>query len=84
MGDHVGVVGGAALTQNENLTTVTITLWAPGTTTPEATIKLTNANIVDHSQDGTTESISFTYQKITWTWMDGDITSEDDWEAPVS
>jgi type VI secretion system secreted protein Hcp len=28
------------------------------------------------------EEISFTYQKITWTWTDGGITAEDDWEAP--
>lgn len=27
--------------------------------------------------------ISFTYQKITWTWNDGGITAMDDWEAPV-
>ena len=29
------------------------------------------------------EHISFTYQKITWTFEDGGITSEDDWEQPV-
>jgi type VI secretion system secreted protein Hcp len=30
------------------------------------------------------EEIAFTYQKITWTWKDGGITSQDDWEAPVA
>jgi type VI secretion system secreted protein Hcp len=30
------------------------------------------------------EEIAFTYQKITWTYVDGGITSSDDWEAPVS
>jgi type VI secretion system secreted protein Hcp len=30
------------------------------------------------------EEISFTYQKITWTWTQGNITASDDWEAPVS
>jgi type VI secretion system secreted protein Hcp len=30
------------------------------------------------------EQISFTYQKIEWTWMDPAITAMDDWEAPVS
>jgi type VI secretion system secreted protein Hcp len=28
------------------------------------------------------EEISFTYQKITWTWNDGGITADDDWEEP--
>lgn len=29
------------------------------------------------------EEVAFTYQKITWTWNDGGITAEDDWETPV-
>ena len=29
------------------------------------------------------EHVQFTYQKITWTWADGGITAEDDWETPV-
>lgn len=29
------------------------------------------------------EEVSFTYRKIIWTWVDGGITAEDDWEAPV-
>jgi type VI secretion system secreted protein Hcp len=28
------------------------------------------------------EEISFTYQKITWTWTDGGITASDDWTSP--
>jgi type VI secretion system secreted protein Hcp len=28
------------------------------------------------------EDISFTYQKITWTWTDGGITASDDWSSP--
>jgi type VI secretion system secreted protein Hcp len=30
------------------------------------------------------EEIAFTYQKITWTWNDGGITSDDDWESPLA
>ena len=30
------------------------------------------------------EEWSFTYQKITWTYVDGGITAEDDWSAPAS
>ena len=29
------------------------------------------------------EEIAFTYQKITWTFVDGGITAMDDWESPV-
>ena len=29
------------------------------------------------------EEISFTYQRITWTWTDGGITASDDWSSPV-
>jgi len=27
--------------------------------------------------------VSFVYQKIIWTWTDGGITAEDDWESPA-
>ena len=59
------------------------------------TIKLTNANIAqmhEYVLDNKIpanmpippmETVSFTYQKIVWTWVDGGITAEDDWEAPV-
>lgn len=30
------------------------------------------------------EEVSFTYQKIIWTWNDGGITAQDDWESPVT
>jgi type VI secretion system secreted protein Hcp len=58
-------------------------------------ITLTNANIaeIDHRMYNNTdanlanmpvqEEISFTYQKIQWTWADGSVTSGDDWEARV-
>jgi type VI secretion system secreted protein Hcp len=48
------------------------------------TIKLTNASVSDRVQKGDLETISFTYQKIEWTWVDGGITAQDDWEAPVT
>jgi len=28
--------------------------------------------------------ITFTYQKIEWTWNDGGITASDDWETPMT
>ena len=59
------------------------------------TIELTNANICQIEQYmlnnkdpeltryAPSERVYFTYQKITWTWVDGGITAEDDWEAPM-
>jgi type VI secretion system secreted protein Hcp len=62
------------------------------------TIDLVNANLASYnlyhpdSQDGgagatapdSLEELSFTYQKITWTWVDGGVTAQDDWESPVA
>ena len=46
-------------------------------------IELTNARICGIKQlDTEREQVSFTYQKITWTFVEGGITAEDDWEAP--
>lgn len=65
-----------------------------GQETNHFTIKLTNASISDIAdimennldpEDAKLplmQQISFTYQKIEWTWVDGGITSEDDWETP--
>ena len=59
------------------------------------TIKLTNAsiasiksvmsntNITDLAKLPIMEEITFTYKKIEWTWIDGGITAQDDWEAPI-
>jgi type VI secretion system secreted protein Hcp len=67
---------------NENLQEVTITLRKDGNAV--ATIKLTNASIASRVEHGMQEQIGFTYQKITWTWIDGGVSAEDDWEAPVA
>jgi type VI secretion system secreted protein Hcp len=71
-----------ALTTNENLTKVVLTYVRQGTAV--ATVTLTNASVSHYDAHGQSESWSFTYQKITWTWLDGGITAEDDWESPVS
>ena len=28
------------------------------------------------------EEVSFVYEKIEWTWVNGDITATDDWTSP--
>jgi type VI secretion system secreted protein Hcp len=71
-----------ALVSNENLTSVLIGLLRNGAQV--ATIKLTNASVSDYLQTDQGAQVTFTYQKITWTWVDGGITATDDWEAPVT
>ncbi len=73
-----------ACVTNENLTSVVIDLDAPGGTTPATRIELTNASCSELEHDGQTETVSFTFQKIQWTYLDGAISAEDDWEAPVA
>ena len=88
----------SALVNNENITELEVQFWRPSATGAEQqhyTIKLANANIAsvssrmpnnknpDLMKYETYEEIAFTYQKITWTWVDGGITAEDDWESPV-
>ena len=71
-----------ALTNNETLTSVLIGLLRNGKQV--ATIQLTNASVSQFDQHGENVTLQFTYQKITWTWVDGGITAQDDWEAPNS
>lgn len=66
----------------------------PGTEVQRYTVKLTNANIADikfHMPNNKHpdlmkyseyEEVSFTYQKIEWTWVDGNISAQDDWITP--
>jgi type VI secretion system secreted protein Hcp len=87
------------LVHNENITEWELQFWQPSATGAEKqhySVKLLNANIAsidfrmannkhpDLMKFSEYEEVAFTYQKITWTWVDGGITAEDDWEAPVS
>ena len=47
-------------------------------------VKLTNASCSELEHNGQYETVSFTFQKITWTWIPGGITAEDDWQTPVA
>jgi type VI secretion system secreted protein Hcp len=73
-------------------------LWQPSKSGKEVqhyAVELLNASIAgvryemlnnkypENLQHGEREHTSFCWQKITWTWMDGGITAEDDWETPV-
>jgi type VI secretion system secreted protein Hcp len=82
-----------AITTNENLSDVTLNFYRPNPSDngqPYFTVKLTDVQISrasqyppdpGHSDDY--ESIAFVFHTIKWTWVDGGISAEDDWEAPV-
>ena len=80
---------------NENIVDVELRFWRPGATGVEQqyyTVKLTNASISEvHSVMPNVrvpelarlepyEEVSFTYQKIEWTWTEGGITTIDSWQ----
>jgi len=85
-----------ALTDNENITAFRLDAWRPSRAGKEFqfyTIELVNASIAGVRQEQLNnkypenlshevrEHITFTYQKIIWTWHDPAITAEDDWET---
>jgi type VI secretion system secreted protein Hcp len=61
---------------NRTLTSVLVGLNQGGAKV--MTVKMTNAAITGYDVHGTTETWTFTYQKIEWTWLDGGITVQDD------
>jgi len=88
----------SALVNNENLTTWELSCFGAKTNGAEIktyTVSLTNATIAsiistmlnnkipENVKMPLMEEISFAYQKITWTWIDGNIQSSDDWESPI-
>ncbi|AGF79239.1 type VI secretion system effector, Hcp1 family [Desulfocapsa sulfexigens DSM 10523] len=88
----------SAMVNNENITSLELRCWQPSSTGKEVqhyTIQLENASISkirqemlnnkypENMQHKEREHVSFCYQKIIWTWEDGGITAEDDWEAPM-
>lgn len=83
------------LTNNENLTDVTLRLFRPAQNGIERhafTVRLLNATIASiqfrmlntqhprHSKLPELEEVAFTYQRIEWTWMEGNVSADDDWE----
>ncbi len=87
------------LTQNENVTNWTLEVYRTAVTGEVElyfTIELTNATVAgvrmeslnnsyaENAPHEPREHVSFTYQKITWTYADGGITAEDDWETPIA
>jgi type VI secretion system secreted protein Hcp len=86
-----------ALVTNENLTTWVLKFFGndpAGKQVQVYSITLTNASIASIAESmldneiaanaslPLREEITFTYQKIQWTWTDGGITAVDDWQSP--
>jgi type VI secretion system secreted protein Hcp len=79
------------LSTNENITTLELKFWHPSASGVESqfySVKLTNANIAEIHTSTSTDAahtpmldVSFTYQKIQWTWTDGGITAADNWQT---
>ena len=93
---YTEVEGGAipmcltALTKNENLTKVEMKFWRSDAKAAKQTnyftITLENAVLSEFEvfcdEDGRPNArLAFTFGKITLTWMDGNITSTDDWHG---
>ena len=87
----------SVLANNENIKEWELQLWQPSPTGVERqhfTVRLTNANIsaiyfrMANTRSAKAarlpeyEEVSFTYQKIEWTWTEGGLSAEDDWETP--
>ena len=97
--DRATPILASILANNENITDWRLDCWRPSRSGKEFqyyTIELTDASIAGIRQEQLNnkypenmthevrEHVMFTYQKIIWTWHDGGITAEDDWETPVA
>lgn len=80
-----------AWSRNEVLTTWRLDVFGAdsfGRRAPRYTIELGHACIVEvvllTPEEATfpRESVAFAYERITWTWVDGNVTAIDDWLAP--
>jgi type VI secretion system secreted protein Hcp len=79
-----------AVANNENLTKTKFDFWrtdANGVDINYFTIELVNGRVTSYEGNATSGAahlVTFVlaYQKITWTWNKGGITSSDDWETP--
>lgn len=85
------------LSNNENIASIELQFWQPSPTGVERqhfTVRLTNANISSihfkMPNNRSTrlarlteyEEVCFTYQRIEWTWNEGRLVADDDWETP--
>lgn len=87
-----------ALVSNENLPEWELLFWRPGKSGKEKqhyTISLADASIVAINQEmpnnkypenfphAAREHISFCYRRISWIWVEGGVSADDEWQAPI-
>ena len=87
------------LVDNENIGTWRLDYWQPSPSGKEVqhySVELASASVAgvrsemlnnkytENMSHKEREHVSFCYQKITWTWQDGGVTADDNWEAPVA
>jgi len=71
------------LKKNEPITQVTLSFTPVAPNAPKHTLVVKSIENVQNVTSGQLVQIGFTFEKITWTWVDGGKTTSDDWEAPV-
>ena len=84
---------------NENITDWSLRLYRPNATGAQEqfyTLQLQNASVAairieqlnnkypENVAHEVREHVTFTYGRITWTYTDGGITAEDNWETPAA
>ena len=89
----------SVLCANENISEWELQFWRPSKDGREHqfyTIQLQDASVAEihfemlnnkypeNMQHQEREHVSFCYKKITWTWVEGGVTAEDDWETPIA
>ena len=87
----------AALAHNELITEWKLQFWRPSPTGQEqqhftlelfaATVSSIHLRMPNNKNPKLmryteSEEVAFTYQKLVWTWVDGGISADDDWESP--
>jgi type VI secretion system secreted protein Hcp len=83
------------LSTNENITAMELKFWRANPTAGVGaeekqvySVKLTNASISEihattDAAHNTLLEVSFTYQKIQWTWLEGGVTAMDNWSSRI-
>lgn len=80
----------SAIASGERFSGFALEVAGPGGGTSLYRVSLTNAALAGFEfvtpADSNTAALrlTFTYARIEWTWIEGGITAQDDWEAPVA
>ena len=73
-----------ALKRNDVVTSFTLSFTPVATGGMTHTFTIRDVQGTKLAPSAEYSEVSFTYQKITWTWVEGGKTATDDWEAPAA